>query len=454
MSTKLETPTILAENLASGLILRRGTPQDSEALSDFNAKIHSDDGPDKPDESIRVWTQDLLRGDHPSFKPEDFLIVEDPKTGQIVSSTNLISQTWEYAGVPFGVGRPELVGTLPEYRGQGLIRAQFEVLHEWSAARGEMLQSITGIPYYYRLYGYEMALDLGGGRYGTEMNLNRLKEGESEPYQFRPAAVEDLQLLAELYEQCQRRSLVSCVWDEDQWRYELRGKSSQNINRRDVRMIESSQGTTVGFLTLPNRPWWGGNMIAAMNYEIKPDVSWGDVTPSVLRFLHEAGKSFPEAQKRGGRVDALGLFLGQEHPAYQVTHISLGRRHEPYAWYIRVPDLPAFLRRITPVLERRLAESPYVGHTGELKITFYRSGLRLVFENGRLRQAESWQPTPVGHDGDAAFPGLTFLQLLMGYRSLDELHHAFVDCWYGSDLAYGLLSSLFPKQPSCVWPIS
>ncbi len=33
-------------------------------------------------------------------------------------------------GFPFGVGRPELVGTLPEYRNRGLVRAQFEEVHQ------------------------------------------------------------------------------------------------------------------------------------------------------------------------------------------------------------------------------------------------------------------------------------------------------------------------------------
>jgi predicted acetyltransferase len=76
----------------------------------------------------------------------------------------LIPQTWTYAGVPFGVGRPEAVGTDPDYRRRGLIRMQFEVLHGKSAAMGHLVQGITGIPWYYRQFGYEYALDLDGGR--------------------------------------------------------------------------------------------------------------------------------------------------------------------------------------------------------------------------------------------------------------------------------------------------
>jgi hypothetical protein len=124
----------------------------------------------------------------------------------------------------------------------------------------------------------------------------------------------------------------------------------------------------------------------------------------------------------------------------------------PYAWYVRVPDLPDFLRHVGPALERRLAESPLGGYGGEFKLNFYRDGLRLAFEKGRLVGVGAWVPES-GEWGDAGFPGLTFLQVLLGYRSLDELLHAFPDCGVGSDAARALLNSLFPKQASDVWGV-
>ncbi len=125
----------LIRDLGNGLIMRQATSQDAEALADFNAHIHSDLGPDQPDEGVRAWTRDLLEQPHPTFKPDDFTIVEDTQSGKIVSSMNLISQTWSYGGIPIAVGRPELVGTDPAYRNRGLVRAQFEIVHAWSLAR-------------------------------------------------------------------------------------------------------------------------------------------------------------------------------------------------------------------------------------------------------------------------------------------------------------------------------
>ena len=143
--------------------------------------------------------------------------------------------------------------------------------------------------------------------------------------------------------------------------------------------------------------------------------------------------------------------LGEDHPFCRITPTRLPEVRRVYAWYLRVSDLLGFLRHIAPALERRLAESVAAGHTGELKLNFYREGLRLAFESGRLAAIDPWAP---GHadDGSAGFPGQTFLQILFGYRSLDALRSAFPDCWCDGDDARTLLEALFPKQRSVFWP--
>ena len=104
------------------------------------------------------------------------------------------------------------------------------------------------------------------------------------------------------------------------------------------------------------------------------------------------------------------------------------------------------------MLEERLAASVAAGHSGELRLGFYRDGLRLVLDHGRLAAVEDWEPGDDGADAPA-FPGLTFLQLLFGYRSLADLEYAFADCRADDEAARVLLDALFPKQPSHVWPL-
>src|SRR5690349_1905475 len=77
-------------HLDGGLILRRGTAADAAELSALNAAVHGE--PHGPDDSIAVWTRDLLTRPHPTFGDGGFAVVEDRARGKIVSSLNLIPQ--------------------------------------------------------------------------------------------------------------------------------------------------------------------------------------------------------------------------------------------------------------------------------------------------------------------------------------------------------------------------
>jgi Acetyltransferase (GNAT) domain len=451
--------TILRD-LGDGLVMRRSTPEDAEALAEFNSAIHSDNEQDG--QCLAAWTRDLLSGSHPTFRPDDFTVIEESATGRIISTMNLISQTWSYEGIKFGVGRPELVGTLAEFRNRGLVRLQFEEIHQWSAARGEMVQAITGIPFYYRQFGYEMALDLDGRRFGYEAQVPRLKDDETEPYTIRPAQESDLSFMEELYEQTKARSMIACERTPELFRYELTAfgnhcwlnciiedKRSTRVPLAFGRNPVDTTGVQVGFFRHPAYNYH--NSMVAGRYELKPGVSWLEVTPSVVRYLWAKGQEY--AERDGGELKSFGFPLGAKHPAYEALGNRLPRIRDPYAWYIRVPDLRGFLDHIKPVLQKRLADSLAAAHSGQIHLSFYRTGLRLMIQQGKITAIEDWKPTPK-EEGDAAFPGLTFLQLLFGYRSYEELNHAFADCWCDSEDVRVLLNILFPKKPSNVYPIA
>ena len=448
--TGAQLDTLLKE-LGDGLVMRRGTVEDADALADFQAITNS--STEEPDEGIRHWTRDMASGGMPGFDPSDFTIVEDSATGVIASSLNLISQTWTYGGVEFGVGRIELVATHPNYRRRGLVRAQMEVVHEWSAARGEMVQAITGIPWYYRQFGYEMALEHAGGRSGEALNDVPDRAGQVEQFTLRPATLEDLPFASRLYERGAERHLVSCVRGDEMWRYDLDGRSEDGTHRREMCMIEDRAGRLVGCLLHAGALW--GTKLAATLFELEPDVSWEAVTPSVVRYLSETGREY--AARNGGGFDAVLWGLSSEHPAYEVSGL-MPHAERPYAWYLRVTDVPAFVSRIAPVLEDNLSSSRAAGYSCDLKISFVGDGLRMAFEDGRLTAAERWMPTQLdsrltARVRDALFPDLTFLQLLVGFRSVEDLEYAFPDCRASSDGARGLLNSLFPKRVSSVWGI-
>jgi Acetyltransferase (GNAT) domain len=455
-------PGELDEELGDGLVLRSATAADADALATFNGEIHADPQTGKPDPGIVAWTRDLVTRPHPTFRPELFTVVAERSTGRIVSSLNLIPQTWTYGGVPFGVGRVELVGTHPDYRKRGLVGRQMAAVHRWSAALGDLAQGITGIPWYYRRFGYEMALSLDGFRRLPLDGVEALAEGTAEPFAVRPATVEDLPFIAEVDAHGRRRSVVACERDAATWRYELDGRSAANLARRVLGVIERTGEVDdrgerrVGYTAHVPQLW--GKSVVLSAFELAPGVAWTAVTPSVLRHLKTVGQALAagagseEPATERPVLDAVMLLLEGDHPAYGVVGDRARTDRSPYAWYVRIPDLAAFVRRIAPVLEARLAASAAVGHGGDLTLWFYGSGLRLAFEAGRLAAVEPWQDPAYSAGG--AFPGLTFLQLLLGHRSLTELEYAFPDCRIRAEPARLLLESLFPKQPSQIWPVS
>ncbi len=435
------------EDLGDGLVMRRATPEDAEALSRFHATQQAN--PPEAYDAIYHWMLDLMGAGHPHpfFTPSDFLIVEDITNGHIASSMGLISQVWSYSGIPFKVGQPELVSTHPDYRRKGLVRKQFEVVHRWSAERGELAQTISGIPWYYRQFGYEMAIPYGGGRAGYTPHVPPPpKEGQAEPYNIRPATEADIPFMLRMLDQMSRRYQVTAVKDERQLLYELNGRGEGTLVRKVLCVIETPGGEPVGMLVHDHD--LTSTRLSAHVYEVGPGVSWAAVTPSVVRYMAATGRRY--AQQQQGEWNTFMFNLGTEHPAYGSLPDRLPRTIKPFAWYVRVPDIPAFVRHVGTAIEERLPGSVVEGHTGEVRLNFYRSGLLLGFEAGKLARVEPWRSTRT-EEGSAGFPDLTFLQLLFGFRSLEDLEYAFPDCWVRGDEVRALLNTIFPKRPSSVW---
>ena len=439
--------SLVPRDLGGGLILRRSTRADTARVAEFDAAIFSEPPVVGPDETIAAWVGDLLVSDHPTFGEGDFLIVEDTATGKIVSSSCWISQTWTYGGIPFKVGRPEVVATDPDYRRRGLVRAQFEAFHALSAERGELVQAITGIPYYYRQFGYEMALDLGGGPGCYAAAVPKLKPDESEPFRLRPATEADAGLFVTLDAQVAGRTLVMCPRDEAMWRYEISGRNERSVDRLVCSVVETPEGVAAGGLAVCLEMDGNRNFLPFL--ELLPGFSWLAAAGSLLRGGWAEGEKV--AAIRGRTLDVLQFGLGLEHPFYRVNAGRLTPGRRPWGWYLRVPDLKAFLRLIAPVLEARLAGSAAANYTGDLLLSFYRSGLRISFVAGAIREIADWAPKD--QESHGGFPDLTFLHLLFGHRSIDELRHSFVDVTLEDRVGRPLLEALFPRQPSHFWAL-
>jgi hypothetical protein len=234
------TPRDVIGELGDGLVVRRGTPADSEALARFNGVAHAEPQSGSSagaagsfDPCLAEWTADLTNGRHPTARASDFIIVEDTRRHRIASTLALLSHRFRYGDVELAAGQPELVGTHPEYRRRGLIDHQLDIIHRASESRGDLLQVIDGIPWYYRQFGYEMALEQAATRLVQRARPVDSSQSEEAPntgsHRVRAAGEGDLDFIASCQERDAERLLLHCMRDEAFLRYELTQRNPQSV---------------------------------------------------------------------------------------------------------------------------------------------------------------------------------------------------------------------------------
>jgi hypothetical protein len=207
--------------------------------------------------------------------------------------------------------------------------------------------------------------------------------------------------------------------------------------------VITRQDTVIGYADILAETWGSRATIK----ELVLDASYPEVVPWLLpRLRDEVGIRLADADPP---ITMLYLSLGSRHPIYDHLARYYPVKRQPYAWYIRVADLAAFIWHIKPALERRIAKGSLTGLTRTLTLDFYTSRLSLEFKDGRLVGAQNLPTSSTQQYADINFPPLVFLQMLFGYRSLKELRHAFPDVRCKPELR-PILDGLFPRRRSWV----
>ena len=426
-------------DLEDGLRLRFAHCDDSQQLSDFHNIKDTQ------------WTRDLKSANHPMVKASDFTLVEDIKSNKIVSSMWFQSQTWSYRDISFQVGEAFQVSTDPKHRRRGLVRNQFDIFHAWSAVQGDLVQVVSGIPWFFRQFGYEMAmnLDIGGSRRIYQTHVPFLRKDEEEIFHLRLPEGKDYTFIRRLYEQnCQRQIFRSCR-SSAQWEFEFQVGAKNPKKRREWFAIENSEKEFLGYVQYDIGKRYDTTlekitlMLNIHQLEIVPEVSYLNLIPSLLRNLWHHGQQKDDIQ-------ALNFKLGIDHPSYEVLPRNSATENN-YAWYIRVPDAVAYLQHIKPALEKNLERSVAQGYNGEFKVNFFRSGLKLKISKGKIIEISDWMPLDV-FEGNPRFPDLTFLQLIFGRRRFRALAEEYPDL-YGDKQAATVFDCLFPPFTGNIWKV-
>ena len=364
----------MKKEIRDGLILRslsEGIASDAQNLAQFYVDVFTDEG-DEDAENVGVFAEDFISGNHPTVSLDDVWLVVDPsQNDRIISGLLLIPQIWRYEHIEMKVGRVEIVATHKDYRRRGLVRELMTVAHERSASLGHVLQSITGIGYYYRQFGYAMAIHLGGDAQLPIAMIPKLKPEQKSKYSLRPALTSDIpKLLAwEAYEE--REGGLTVKRDASLWDYDMNHRHPNSYLKARITIIVNSEGQDVGFVTFKLDKYF--QEIQMRQYIVGEQSSYYDTFDDVLRAIKAIADVFYASLPEEKYPRMIYFENGMSPAVKAMIHMTDGRinRDRVYAWYIRVEDLPAFIKLIAPVLEQRLEGSGMNRFTGELKIGFF-----------------------------------------------------------------------------------
>ncbi|GAA2647957.1 hypothetical protein GCM10010425_68560 [Streptomyces spororaveus] len=298
--------------MAGGLTLREARPTD---LDQIGALLS---GRGEPDDAV----------DHR-------LVVTDPDAGlsacavvvdgdRVVSTATLLDEEVRIGGVRLPAGQVELVATDSEYEGRGLVRALMHWAHERSAARGHIVQAMIGIPYFYRLFGYEYAIDIP-----QVLNVNALPPGDGAGT-LRAARPSDIPSLSALQASAQSGFDVAMPHSAACWRWLLDHESS------NLWVLEHADTVIATARTTPP----GEEMLLA-EAAARDGAAARDLLSGVASL---APGSRVQVVHRAGTVtaDAWQEFTDREP------------RRNAEQYYIRLPDVAALLDRLRPLFWQRL----------------------------------------------------------------------------------------------------
>lgn len=372
-------------------------------------------------------TCDCLLHHHPTARQEDFWFVEDTATGEAVSSTCLIPWECRFEGVGLRLAMLEMVATRPDYRRHGLVRAQIAHFADVVRERGYDLSVIEGIPHYYRRFGYTYAVDHRAYDILDTWRIPPRMDAQPSTFQLRPATAEDIPALERLYREGMASLGMYTLRGATYWEYLLLHA------HMPVRMVNEAGHEPVGYVV--TTPLHDGQGLRVEESVVIGD----DAGIAVLRALkgEAAGGVLHVSWPQCGNLMRMAQGLGSTPQA-------------PYQWLWRITDLPRFLMRLAPVLERRLLAAGGATVSGEMTINLFDEAYMLHLEGGRLVAVDSlgFVDASLGAEGgDLCIPRDALVRLVLGYRTLDQLADAWPDIVVQAPLR-PLIDVLFPPVSS------
>ncbi|NHI84082.1 MAG: GNAT family N-acetyltransferase [Candidatus Thorarchaeota archaeon] len=415
----------MPKELEKNLILRNGKVKDLPAIIEHIRRVHGEE------------VIDLVRGmyeKNPRFEWKDVFLVEDKTSGEIAAHLILLKGSWTLDGIEFPSVQMEVVGTLDNYRGRGLIKKLNDEYEKRVKEISPTIMVIAGIPQFYKRFGYEFAAQLGGGIFVAPALIPKLSENEEERVSIKEVDIETFREFLEFRE----KRLPKSTW--------LQTLRVEDYEYHSMHVTDPAHEAMSFYLAKKRRKTVGCFFINRWESRIDVGELYLENHTLLVPILHYVNSKSKQWNGLPFRVIPPSQTQVEEF-LYAITRNSLAPR---YAWYVKIPSLTRFFDNMGSILSERLLRTEWRGFTGELTFTNYKEGYGIMFGRGKFKALREIPDKKIeSFDLRAPTPSLT--RLLMGYETFDELssHEPDVQCRF---VMRPLVRALFPKLDAKVDP--
>lgn len=389
--------------------------EDFIKILELNVAVHG--------EEIKEYIKRIYK-EHPKKKDILWFYIEDNSTGQILSSITLLPLEWQFEGKLLSVCEMGFVGTLKEYRGNGLISKLNEFYERIMMERGYLLSCLRGIPYYYRRFGYEFVLSLDER---FSLSPNQIPSIELSHIDIRKATRKDIGYIENQYNSNSNSFLISNSFDTESFYFKFMNDSF-NDNKLSAYIIEEN-GKPEGYFLI------GMSFDNEVYTIITPQLS----PPQMIKLLQHINE-YPKKEKD------LNLNVA-EFSGFGKYLFSIGKLQSNYGWQIKIPNLKQFFESIKDILENRVEKSKFNDLSKTVIISDYKQSIELIFVKGKIEAIKIESGYPDVEKCDVRIPGAMLLKLLLGDRTVDEINYIVKDARINPS-SKKLIEILFPKVNS------
>ncbi|MHA2248855.1 MAG: GNAT family N-acetyltransferase [Candidatus Kariarchaeaceae archaeon] len=386
-------------------------------IGEFNELVHNE--PLK-DYIVRLCSE------HPNKDDIYFLYIVEKSTEQILSSLGLLPLKWKIEDTDIKIAEMGFVGTLEEYRGQGLFGIINSYYEKILKQEGYLLSVLRGIPNFYRKYGYEFALPLDGGYTLPTSNIPGNPESE---IKIRKAVTQDLRFIQKSYSSTFSNQCFSTVFDDKAFTFRMMNETCNTLN--SMTYIVEQGKNSVGFFSIgslkdPNQ----ADMV--MTSHLTED--------QMIRVLNFIKKYNP-----GLVTDfTVNVWEGSDFGNF-IINLG-GKTIKPWGWQVQIIKLKPFFDVIKGVLEKRIQNSMFKELTRTITISDYKQIITLDFQNGIIEEITTTRAYP-DRSCDLRMPRFVLTKLLLCDKTISEINYIITDAIIKKE-AELLISTLFPKMNS------